>query len=87
MLDHTLNQPTKFRRNNWIKTNDETSRTYNTNSQIKFNTSILRSILCDYSEAYVLVSVTITVPNTRTVTHPDMKKKKLLKIVLHLLIT
>ena len=34
------------------------------NSQIKFKTSILRSILCDYSNAYIFVSATITVPNT-----------------------
>ena len=31
------------------------------NSQIKFKTSILRSILCDYSNAYIFVSATITV--------------------------
>ena len=34
---------------------------YNTNSQIKFKTSMLRSSLCDYSDAYILVSGTIIV--------------------------
>ena len=34
---------------------------YNTNSQIKSKTSILRSSLCDYRDPYILVSVTITV--------------------------
>ena len=34
---------------------------YNTNSQIKFKTSMLRSSLCDYSDSYILVSGTITV--------------------------
>ena len=34
------------------------------NSQIIFKTSILRSILCDYSNAYIFVSATITFPNT-----------------------
>ena len=34
------------------------------NSQIKFKTAILRSILCDYSNAYIFVRATITVPNT-----------------------
>ena len=33
-------------------------------SQIKFKTSMLRSSLCDYSNPYILVSATITVPNT-----------------------
>ena len=34
---------------------------YNTNSQIKFKTSMLRSSLCDYSDAYILMSGIITV--------------------------
>ena len=37
---------------------------YNTNSQLKFKTSMLKSSLCDYSDACILVKVTITVPNT-----------------------
>ena len=32
-------------------------------SHIKYKTSLLRSILCDYSNAYIFVSATITVPN------------------------
>ena len=34
---------------------------YNTNSQIKFKTTMLQSILCEYSDAYVLVKRTTTV--------------------------
>ena len=34
---------------------------YNTGSQIKFNTSMLRSSLCDNSDAYILGRGTITV--------------------------
>ena len=34
---------------------------HNTSSQIKFKTSLLRSSLCDYSAAYILVSGTITI--------------------------
>ena len=41
---------------------DNTPRgTYNTNSQIKFKTLMLRSSLCDYSDAYILVSGTKTI--------------------------
>ena len=36
--------------------NDDRRGTYNTNNQIKFKTSMLRSSLCDYSGAYVLVN-------------------------------
>ena len=35
--------------------------TYNTNSQIKTETSTIKSILCDNSDAYLLVSRNITV--------------------------
>ena len=61
LLDNTPNQPTKFRTKNWVEINDDERGMYNTNSQNKFKTSMLRSILCDYSEAYILVCVTITV--------------------------
>ena len=61
MLDHTPNEPTKFRRKNWVEINDDAYETYNTNSQIKFKTSMLTSSLCDYSDAYILVSGTITI--------------------------
>ena len=34
---------------------------YNTNSKIKFKTSMLKSNLCEYSDAYVLVNATIII--------------------------
>ena len=37
---------------------------YNANSPIKFKTSMLKSRLFDYSDAYMLVSAAITIPNT-----------------------
>ena len=61
---YTPNRPSKFRTNTWVEVNDESRGTYNVNCQIKFNTSMLRSSLCDYRDAYILVSATITVPNT-----------------------
>ena len=38
---------------------------YNTNSQIKFKTSVLRGSLYDYSHAYILVSETIIIIGAR----------------------
>ena len=64
-LDNTPNQPSKFRTKSWVEINDDTRGTYNTNSQIKFKTSILKSSLCDYSDAYILVIGTITVVGAR----------------------
>ena len=37
---------------------------YSPNKHIKFKTSMLRSSLCDYSDAYILVKGEITVNNT-----------------------
>ena len=61
MLDNTPNKLTKFRTKNWVEINNDLRGTYNSNSQIKSKTSMLRSSLCDYSDAYILMSQTITV--------------------------
>ena len=55
LIGVTSNQPPKFRTKNWIEINEESRGTYNVNSQIKFNTTMSKSSLCDYSDAYVLV--------------------------------
>ena len=64
LLDNTPNQATKFRTKNWVELNDESRGTYNTNNQIRFKTSMLWTSLCDYSDAYILVTGNITVANT-----------------------
>ena len=63
-LDDTTNQPSKFRIRDWIETNDESRGTYDYNSDIKFKTTLIRSSLCDYSDAYIQFKVTIAVQNT-----------------------
>ena len=45
LLDNTPNQPSKFRTKNWGKINYDLRGTYNTNSQIKFKTPMLKSNL------------------------------------------
>ena len=62
--DDASNQPSKFRTRNWVEINDESRGVYNVNSQIKFKTTMLKSSLCDYSDAYILVKGTISVNNT-----------------------
>ena len=62
--DNTPNQPSKFRARNWVEINDESRGAYNVNSQIKFKTTMLKSSLCDYSDAYILLTGTISVDNT-----------------------
>ena len=58
MFHTTSNQPTKFKIKNCVETNNDSRGTYDTNSQIKLKISMLRSSLCDYSDAYILVSGT-----------------------------
>ena len=59
----TMNQPSKFRTRHCVEINDESKGKYD-NSNIKFKTSMIRSKLCDYNDAYIFVKGTITVLNT-----------------------
>ena len=61
LLDHTSNQFFKFRTKNWIEINDQSRGVSNTNSDIRFKTIMLKSSLCDYSDAHILIKGTITI--------------------------
>ena len=52
-----------FRTRNRVEINDESRGKYN-NSNIRFKASLVKSNLCDYSDAYILIKRTITVSNT-----------------------
>ena len=67
MIDNASNQHSKFTTKNCVEINDESRGTYNVNSQIKFKTTMLKSSLCDCSNAYIVVKGTITVNNTAAV--------------------
>ena len=64
LIGDASNQPSKFRTRNWVEINDESRGAYNVNSQIKFKTTMLKSSLCDYSDAYILAKGTISANNT-----------------------
>ena len=54
----------RFITKKWIEIQSQSGNTYNTNKPIRFKTSMLRSDLCDYSDAYVWVKGKIvTNPN------------------------
>ena len=63
--DASSNQPSKF-------------KTYNVNSQIKFKTTMLKSSLCDYSDAYVHVKGAVTVNNTVAAAAANNTDKKVI---------
>ena len=73
LIDDASNQLSKFKTKNWVEIYDESRGTYNVNSQIKFKTTMLKSSLCDYSDAYILVKGTITVNNTADANNTNKK--------------
>ena len=78
----------KFRTKNSVEINDDVRGVYSPNKQIRFKTSILRSSLCDYSDAYILVIGNITVNYTAAAgaaANNTNEKVIFRKIVLHLL--
>ena len=59
----------RFVTKKWIKVYDQSEGNYNVNKEIRIKTSMLRSDLCDFSDAYIVVKGTITV------TDPDNAKR------------
>ena len=60
---------------NYVRVNslsNSLSNTYNENKSIRFKTPMLRSDLCDYADAYILVNGTITVAGN----HPRDRQNK-----------
>ena len=78
--DDTSNEPSKFITKNWVEINEESKGTYNVNSQIKFNTTMLKSSLCDYSDAYILVKGTITITGEQELMQQLDKQMKKIKV-------
>ena len=64
LLDDASNKTSKFEIKNWVEINGDSRGTYSVGSQIKFKTTMLKSSLCDYSDAYIHVRGSITVNKT-----------------------
>ena len=60
-ISKLLNDSTvsKFVTKKWVEVNDLSIGQYSFNKSIRFKTSMLRSYLCDYSDAYIVVKGTI----------------------------
>ena len=55
-----------------VEVYDQSGEIYNTNKQIRFKISMLRSDLCDYSDAYIVLKRDITVEGAN---NRDKKKQ------------
>ena len=61
LLGNMPDKVPRFITKKWIKVHDQSGEIYNTNTQIRFKTSMLRSDLRDYSDAYIVVKGIVTV--------------------------
>ena len=64
LLGTTLDEMPRFITKKWVVVHDQSGSAddrYKPSKQIRFKTSMLRSDLCDYSDAYIVVKGTITV--------------------------
>ena len=61
LLGNTTDQLSKFRTKNWIEINDQSRGVYSTGSDIRFKTTMLKSISCDYGDVCILVKGRITI--------------------------
>ena len=78
LLDNQT-QPSKLITQKWVKMNDKPRGIYSINSDIRFKTTMLKSSLCDYSDAYILVKGAITITGTgadKAVRQTDERNKQ-----------
>ena len=61
LLNGSDNENSKFATKKWYVIDSESKGNYSHENPIKFLTSSLESSLCDYSDAYILVTGNITV--------------------------
>ena len=73
----------KFSTRKYIETFDQSNGSYNPNKDIKFKTSQLRSDLCDYNDAYIVVTGKITATNPNPPDGVNYSRNLALKIHQH----
>ena len=62
----------RFVTKKWVEVYDQSEGNYNVNKEIRIKTSMLRSDLCDFSDAYIVVKGNITVTK-KTFTADDIE--------------
>ena len=77
LLGSESEQLSKFVTREYVRVNS-LSNTYNENKSIRFKTPMLRSDLCDYANAYILVNGTITVTSQGNVVRDKKKNRPLI---------
>ena len=75
-LNDIDNKNSKFATKKWYVIDSESNGNYSHHNPIKFLTKSIESSLCDYSDAYILVTGNITV--TRTIAGDPVQRKQVL---------
>ena len=78
MLDDASNQPSRFRTKNRDEINGDLRRGYSPNKQIRFKTAMLRTSLCEYGDAYILIKENISVNTAAAGADANNTNKKVL---------
>ena len=89
LLDTTLDEVPRFITKKWVEVHDQSGSAddrYKPNKQIRFKTSMLRSDLCDFSDAYIVVKGDITLTKTNRRGIIDLRNRFLAFTMHHLLI-
>ena len=73
LLNGSDNENSKFATKKWYVINSESKGNYSHENPIKFLTNSLESSLCDYSDAYILVTGNITATPNNAVTQVVFK--------------
>ena len=73
LLNATDNDNSRFATKKWYIIESESNGNYSQNDEIKFLTRSIESSLCDYSDAYILVTGNITVTPNNTATQVVFK--------------
>ena len=73
LLNGSDNENSKFATKKWYVIDSESKGNYSHENPIKFLTSSLESSLCDYSDAYILVTGNITATPNNAVTQVIFK--------------
>ena len=74
----------KFVTKKQIEVDDLSNSQYSVNKNVRFETSILKSYLCDYSDVYIVVKGTIDLKLLLQMKMGKLKEMLRLKTVLHL---
>ena len=67
----------KYVTKKWIEVYDQSQGNYDVNKEIRIKTSMLRSDLCDFSDAYIVVEGTITLEGDSNANKKNLHLKKM----------